>query len=388
MATEDQKPRALVTPSVLVWARQETGLDLDLAAHKLGVKPERLAQWEAGEKLPTIRQLLELGRVYRRNPAVFYLPASPAKAPPVHDFRRVAGAEVRPLSPELRYEIRLAFTRRDILLDLMDANSTPARLPRVPDMEVDPEDAAGAIRDHLGITIADQQGWRSPDVALRRWREALERIGVLVFQTTRIDVGEMRGFSIWHERLPVVLINGADAPSGRCFSALHELCHLILRDGGLCLPGEEAGADRHEVTCNRIAGATLVPAAVLVADQVVVANAGTQTWTDEQLRTLARTYSVSREMILRRLLILGRTTERFYRQKRQQFQEEQRAREERERSGFAPPHAVALNRMGRVYARAVLDGFHEGRVSPSDLARYLGLKLRHLPEFEAAVYAA
>jgi Zn-dependent peptidase ImmA (M78 family)/transcriptional regulator with XRE-family HTH domain len=371
-----------------VWARQETGLDLELAAHKLGVKPERLAQWEGGEELPTIRQLLELGRVYRRNPAVFFLPVPPAEAPPVHDFRRAAGAEARPLSPELRYEIRLAFTRRDILLDLMGMNFPPARLPRVPDMEADPERAAAAIRDRLGIAIADQRGWRSPDVALRRWREALERIGVLVFQTTRIDVGEMRGFSMWHERLPVVLINGADAPSGRCFSALHELCHLILRDGGLCLPGEEAGADRHEMICNRIAGATLVPAAVLVSDQVVVANTTTQTWTDDQLRTLARMYSVSREMILRRLLILGRTTERFYRQKRQQFLEEQRAKEERERSGFAPPHAVALNRIGRVYARAVLDGFHEGRVSPSDLARYLGLKLRHLPEFEAAVYAA
>ena len=212
-----------------------------------------------------------------------------------------------PLSPELRYEIRLAFTRRDILLDLMGTNFPPARLPCVPEMEADPERAAVAIREHLGITVADQRGWRSPDVALRRWREALERIGILVFQTTRIDVGEMRGFSIWHERLPVVLINGADAPSGRCFSALHELCHLILRDGGLCLPGEEAGADQHEVICNRIAGATLVPAAVLVADQVVLASAANKTWTDDQLRSLARTYSVSREMILRRLLILGRT---------------------------------------------------------------------------------
>jgi Zn-dependent peptidase ImmA (M78 family) len=385
---EDQRPRALVTPSVLVWARRETGLDLDLAAHKLGVKPERLTQWEAGEELPTIRQLLELGRVYRRNPAVFYLPAPPAEAPPVHDFRRLAGGEAKPLSPELRYEIRLAFTRREILLDLMGTNFPPARLPRVPDMEADPERAADGIREHLGITVANQRGWRNPDVALRRWREALERIGVLVFQTTRIDVGEMRGFSMWHERLPVVLINGADAPSGRCFSALHELCHLVLRDGGLCLPGDEAGADHHEVICNRIAGATLVPAAVLVADNVVLANAGNQTWNDDQLRALARTYSVSREMILRRLLILGRTTERFYRQKRQQFLDEQRAREERDRGGFAPPHAVALNRIGRVYARAVLEGFHEGRVSPSDLARYLGLKLRHLPEFEAAVYAA
>lgn len=388
MAADDQKPRALVTPSVLLWARREAGLDPDLAARKLGIKPERLAQWETGEELPTIRQLLDLGRVYRRNPAVFYLPAPPADTPPVHDFRKLAGAEPKPLSSDVRYEVRLAFTRRDILLDLTGRNFPPIRLPHVPDMEADPEHAASVIRDHLGISVLDQRSWRNLDVAFRRWREALERVGVLVFQTTRIDIGEMRGFSVWHDRLPVVLINGADAPPGKCFSALHELCHLILRNGGLCLPGEDNGADQHEVLCNRVAGAALVPAPSLEREQVVLANAGRQTWDNDQLRSLARTYSVSREMILRRLLILGRTTQQFYREKRQEFLDEQRAWEERERSGFPPPHAIALNRVGRLYARTVLDGFHQGRVSPSDLARYLGLKLRHLPDFEAAVYAA
>jgi Zn-dependent peptidase ImmA (M78 family)/DNA-binding transcriptional regulator YiaG len=388
MAADDPKPRALITPSVLAWARREAGLDQAVAARKLGVKPERLIQWEVGEELPTIRQLLELGRVYKRNPAVFYLPVPPAEAPPVHDFRRLAGVEHRPLSPELRYEIRLAFTRRDILLDLMGDGFPAAQLPHIPDLEADPERAAATIRERLGVSVDDQRGWRNPDLALRRWRGAIERIGILVFQTTRVDIGEMRGFSSWHGRLPVVLINGADVPPARCFSALHELCHLILRDGGLCLTGEDGGADNPEIICNRVAGATLVPAANLLGEQLVMANAGNQIWSDDQLRNLARTYSVSQEMILRRLLILGRTTERFYRQKRQEFIDEQHAHEERNRSGYAPPHAVALNRVGRLYARAVLDGFHEGRVSPSDLARYLGLKLRHLRDFEAAVYAA
>jgi len=382
------KPRALVTPSVLVWARREAGMDLAIAAKKLGVKPERLAQWESGEQLPTVKQLLDLVRVYKRNAAVFYLPAPPEDAPAVRDFRTLGGAQRGPLSPELRYEIRLAFTRRKLLLDLTGADLPPPRLPSVPDMEADPERAAEAIRRHLGITGDEQRRWRKPDLAFRRWRDALERIGVLVFQTTRVDVAEMRGFSSWHEKLPVVLINGADASPGKCFSLIHELCHLILRDGGLCLPGEDAGAGRRETICNRAAGATLVPAAALAGDEIVRSNAGSQTWTDEQLRSLARKFSVSREMILRRLLILGRTTETFYRRKRAQYLAEQREREARGPTGYAPPHVAALNRVGRAYARAVLDGFHEGRVSPSDLSRYLGLKLRHLPRLESAVYAA
>jgi hypothetical protein len=43
--------------------------------------------------------------------------------------------------------------------------------------------------------------------------------------------------------------------------------------------------------------------------------------------------------------------------------------------------------MGRLYAKGVLGSFYEGRISASDLSRYLGLKLKHLAEFEAAVFS-
>ena len=388
MQVAEQKPRALITPEVLVWARQEAGLDTEVAARKLRVKAERLVQWEAGEERPTIQQLLSLSRVYKRNPAVFYLPTAPAEAPPVRDFRRLPEIELAPLSPQLRYEIRLGETRRQILLDVMGANAPETRLPGPPMLETDPEAAGTLIRQHLGVTLEEQKSWRDADLALRRWREALERIGVLVFQTNRVDVREMRGFSVAEAELPIILLNGGDAAQGKCFSAFHELSHLLLRDGGLCLPGEErpGATDTHEVFCNRVAGAALVPAHSLLAEHCVRVARGREDWMDNDLRFLARQYSVSREVILRRLLILGRTTERFYREKRRQFIAERQAQEEQQRGGYAPPHALALNRLGRLYARGVLEGFHEGRVSASDLSRFLGLKLKHLAELEASVY--
>jgi Zn-dependent peptidase ImmA (M78 family) len=75
-------------------------------------------------------------------------------------------------------------------------------------------------------------------------------------------------------RLPE--LNGGDAQVGRTFSLLHELCHLILRDGGLCLPGDDRIREETdlEALCNRVAGATLVPAESLLAEPIVRRVAG------------------------------------------------------------------------------------------------------------------
>lgn len=389
MSTAEHKPRALVTPAVLAWARREAGLDLEIAAHRLSVKPDRLIRWEIGEDRPTIPQLLKLSDVYKRNPAIFYLPEPPPAALAVHDFRRLPEAGAETLSSGLRYEIRIAGTRREILLSLLGAEALQTRLPQIGIENTDPERVAVAIREHLGITLAEQKNWRRADVGFRHWREALERIGVLVFQTTRVDVKEMRGFSLVEQQLPVILLNGGDAHAGRSFSLLHEMCHLILRDGGLCLPGEERhaeGADR-EVLCNRIAGATLVPAESLLAEPIVRRVTTAEDWADEDLAALAREYSVSREVVLRRLLIVGRTTEGFYRGKRRQYAAEAAAQKEDQGGFVVPQFRQALNRLGRLYAKGVLESFYDGRVSASDLSRYLGLKLKHLREFEAAVFS-
>jgi len=389
MPTAEQKPRALVTPEVLAWARREAGLDPEAAAHKLKVKPDRLARWESGEDRPTIPQLLKLSEVYKRNPAIFYLPEPPREALAIHDFRRLRDTGAATLSSGLRYEIRLATTRREILLNVLGAEAMQTRLPEIRIDNSDQERSAAVIREHLGIALTEQRTWRQPDAGFRHWRDALEQIGVLVFQTTRVDVKEMRGFSLVDARLPVILLNGGDAHAGRTFSLLHELCHIIFRNGGLCLPGEDRhmeGTD-HEVLCNRIAGATLVPAESLLAEPIVRRVIGRENWADEDLAALARVYSVSREAVLRRLLIVGRTTDRFYREKRRQYAAEAAVREQDEGGFVVPQFRQALNRLGRLYAKGVLESFYEGRVSASDLSRYLGLKLKHLPEFEAAVFS-
>jgi Zn-dependent peptidase ImmA (M78 family) len=60
-------------------------------------------------------------------------------------------------------------------------------------------------------------------------------------------------------------------------------------------------------------------AAVLGLAEVAIAPSRSENWSDSALETGARTFGVSVEAFLRRLLTLGRTTEAFYQRKRQEL---------------------------------------------------------------------
>lgn len=379
------KTLALINPDVLRWARDNAGLSVDDAAKKAAVKPAKLAAWETGEDFPSIPQLRKLARVYRRPIALFYLSKPPRTFKPMHDYRRMPGVVARHETYPLRMEMRYARERREIALELLrDLTIEPPNFNFVASLDHDPEKTGADLRAFLDVDLKDQFSWRTPYDSLNRWRAALETHGVLAFQTSRVDLDEARGFSIAERPLPVVVVNGGDPPNARVFSMLHELTHVALRSGGICDMDERAKRppedDRIEVFCNHVAGAVLVPRDALLAEKNLISSQST-VWSDVALKQLARRYGVSREVVLRRLLIFGRTTEAFYRRKRAEYAEEWRRHRE-EQEGFAPPDVVALGRVGRLFAQLVLESYHLERITSSNVADYLDVKLRHLASIE------
>jgi transcriptional regulator with XRE-family HTH domain len=88
---------------------------------------EQLQAWEAGEDHPTLVQLRAIAALYKRPFSDFYLDAPPEEAPFPHDFRRLPGEVALNYSPVLRYQMRLAQSRRDIFLEL--ANDMAGKVP-------------------------------------------------------------------------------------------------------------------------------------------------------------------------------------------------------------------------------------------------------------------
>lgn len=199
----------------------------------------------------------------------------------------------------------------------------------------------------------------------------------------------MRGFSVSDFPLPVIVVNTKDTPRGRVFSLLHELTHILLRAGGLCdfdedapRPPEEA---RYEIFCNHVAGAALVPEESLRLEQEVAEHTSGPYWDENDIRRLARRYGVSKEVVLRRLLILGRTATFFYEEKRAEYQKEY-VRRQAEQQGFAMPDVKAVASLGRYYTGLVLTGYYNEAITRNDVSELLGVRLKHMSKIESSVF--
>jgi transcriptional regulator with XRE-family HTH domain len=253
---------ALVKPALLIWARERAGFKLQDAAEKIGIEKEVLQAWESGGDRPTISQLRRLGEVYKRPIAVFFLPAPPADFDAQREFRRLPGVTPQNESPQLRLALRAALFRREAARELYALLGEP-----IPEMtanarpDENPEVVGERIRQLLGISWAQQVRWPSAYAALNAWRSAIERLGILVFQTGDVELDEMRGTSVPHGPLPIILLNNSDAPHGRIFTLLHEFAHILLTNGGhrtSVMEGRRLPADQLlERASNQIAAAAL-----------------------------------------------------------------------------------------------------------------------------------
>ena len=71
------RQEALVTPSVMRWARERARLTLEEAAARIGRPAEEIEAWENDEKRPSLAQARRASEAYKRSRAVFYLPEPP-----------------------------------------------------------------------------------------------------------------------------------------------------------------------------------------------------------------------------------------------------------------------------------------------------------------------
>jgi transcriptional regulator with XRE-family HTH domain len=76
-----------VTPSVLRWAIEDSGYELDQLASALGVSPSHLEQWLSGNSLPNLSQAKKLANKLHRSLAVLLLPTPPRSRPLAVEFR-------------------------------------------------------------------------------------------------------------------------------------------------------------------------------------------------------------------------------------------------------------------------------------------------------------
>jgi Zn-dependent peptidase ImmA (M78 family) len=191
----------------------------------------------------------------------------------------------------------------------------------------------------------------------------------------------MLGFSLTDRPLPVIGVNRKLHLNSRTFTLLHEFTHILLERSGICdiddsvqRPPEE---QRPEIFCNAVAAATLVPRDALLAHPLVSPFPRARDWSEDELGSLGREFGVSNEVILRRLLTAGRTTQDFYGRRRaawgRLFDTPDAASDPDADYKRNMPQEV-ISDLGRPFTSLVVESYLNSFTSLSDVSRHLGLR--------------
>ena len=364
--------RVAIQPNLLTWARERAGLSLDSLTNKF----PKIAEWEAGELQPTLKQIENFSKSVHVPIGYLFLPEPPRESLPIPDFRTVSNRSITRLNMNLLDMIYLCQERQAWYCDYARLHRfTPIDFIGGAKLSNAPTEAAKAISTRLNLSMDELSRLPNTDEALRRLIAKAEEIGVLVMASSvvggnthrKLEVSEFRGFALVDSLAPLIFINAADSKAARMFTLAHELAHLWLGESGVS--GTEAvKAPEQEIErwCNAVAAELLMP-----MQATREAYRPDAPLTDE-IQRLAKRFKVSTLVVLRRLFDAGfldeETLWQNYRQESERIANLDRGGSD---SGSGNFYHTLKARNGKRFARAVIASTLEGQTLFQDAFRML-----------------
>jgi len=366
-------------PKVIEWARKGVELDLNQASKLCRIKEEDLEAIEKGELVPKKSQLKKIATVYKRPWAIFLLPNVPQYTLQKPKWRTLPTFES--LSLKSKFAIKRAEEIQNFYSELNPSRKVSSVINKKFEAK-DPEVLADTIRQALLTTVEDQSNWDDLEV-FDKWRKKIEKEGVLVLQGA-LNIKELRAFSIVENDPKLIFVSSKDTINGKVFSLFHELAHILIKDSSLCKASDfnEYQSKQVEVFCNHFAGAFLVPSKVLL-DHTWVQNKFRKEWDETTLSKLSRYFKVSKEVILRRLVILKMATQEFYEAKKEEWSKLPPKKPfGRSKDTEAKMVKSSINSNGYNATSAVLNNLNQGNITLVRASDYLSLKPKYFSRLE------
>jgi len=366
-----------VEPEILIWARTSIGMDEKDVAKKIkGITGETVKNWEKRLGKPTFLQIERLAFIYKRPLAVFLLSKPPEEPQLPTDYRTADSVKHKPLTSRTLLVIRKARRLQQSALELnkeLDRPVTP--FPIKATLSDKPEIVAQKIREKIVPASLNISILKNSEEAFELWKSILEDNGVFIFQIN-IQQREIKGFSITEGTIPAITVNKNDEWNSKIFSLFHELAHILLNKSGICDMIEDDYSPEIEKFCNHFAGTFLVPSNNLLA-HILVRQNNSGKWDNKTLNIIASQFRTSKEVILRRLLVLKKTTNDFYKQWREKYIKDYRPFGKRKKDSSIK---ARIQERGKKYVSMVFTAYEHAKISPLDTADYLGVKINQIPE--------
>lgn len=376
-----------INPEILKWARVTANLTFEDVAKRVNRNPEVVMSWENGNSSPTYIQLETLAyKAFKRPVAIFFSNEPPQETDFKSSFRTLPNSMIDSLPARITKLIRDAKVMQLNLIDLTGGRNQSSKLiwkdlkANVNNLDL----LAVKVREYIGVPLQEQKRWKTTDIAIENWRNALESNGVSVFKDAfRED--EFSGFCLFDNEFPVVYVNNSMPKTRQIFTLFHELAHILFFTSGIDIVDdyyieELTQADKKiEVFCNMFAASFLVP------DKDFDFTLNRRPFNLELISEIADEYLVSREVVLRKLLNRQMVTPNQYQQIVNQWKMEQE--ETRKNSaGSGNYYNNKIQYLGLNYLGLVFQKYYSNHISYDQVADFLDVKSHAVPEIEARYF--
>jgi Zn-dependent peptidase ImmA (M78 family) len=368
-----------INPERILWSCSERGITLEELIQALGL-PESAVQRILSREGITFTQLRRIADYLGRG-VLFFLESDEVTAEQIHtpQFRTLANQKPE-LSSKIKTLIERVERQREVYLslveDLADPDWKPFEPPTVSSLNV--QAAAGKVREWLELGTEND---------FLSYRLAVEAKGVLVFRSNGYS-GKWQipkddpilGFTIYDSRCPVILIK-KQSESRQSFTLMHELAHTLRHKvSSIDDEGDLVSHDGSEQDANAFAGYLLVPDVFLeTIDHRSRPKEVSQydIWLEEKRNK----WGVSGEVILRRLLDVGRLSRNEYQAYRSWRAQTISPVTDSGSRSFR--HREPRHIFGDTFVRTVLQALHSQNLTLTRASTYLdSLKIQDLHKLE------
>ena len=389
---------ALINKGVLTLLREKTHVSFEFLEQSTGKTRDMLLAWEDANspELPTIHQAKTLARSFRVPFACLYMKVDDITIAPLPNLRNMRTLpnstpqddSILNLSIIELIEARTFFI--ETKTDLNESIPTFSLLIRGSNVS----DWANSIRKYFSLDLSIQYKCPSTRQFFLYLKNAVENKGVFIHSMSGVPLDSARGVAIHFDALPIIGVNDSDRPPAKSFSIIHELVHIIKRSSSLCNDMYSSfTASGEEIFCNAVAGEVLVPESAL---NIFMKNYAGVVLTVEIIEQIAKHFSVSKEVVIRRLLeasppYISRNEYQTFSDEFQRIYDlDREAANQARKEGHSPqiftsPSRDAIDRTSMVLSRSILHGYGEGLFDKQDISRYLGIAPRHVDKFLRAV---
>ena len=323
----------------------------------------------------TFNQLSDIAAFFGRG-VLFFLEPGQVDGKKVHtaEFRTLANQKPE-LSHTLKKLIERVERQRDVYLSLLEELDEMDRQrfnpPELP--QNNPRAAAAIAREWLGLGNSN---------SFDKYRSAVQEKGVLVFRSNGYngpwqipkDV-PILGFTLYDTICPVIVIKKQPWETRQSFTLMHELGHLLIhRSSSIDDDDDMYSHQGHERDVNAFAGHLLVPDTFLreISDRERPEEVSQY---DKWLEKQRKQWGISGEVILRRLLDVGRLSPvqyKAYRQWRKNIVFPESDGIPRKYRYREPAHVF-----GEEFVCTVLDALNSQRITLAKASTYLdNLKIK------------